>query len=452
MLLILIFIVFIAFHIAVGIWHARRITTVNEFFITSRSLLLGETTASLVVTQLGGNMILDTSSKGFEHGIYGLFYPLGITLGLVLLTTTIAQSWRSHSIKTTAELFRARYKSVRLQKLAACVSVISLMGILIAQVIALKFAICPYLSFSHYCLFMGTLLCVILYTMLGGLATVITTDLAQAFIIYGFFGLFFITLLIVEPYSFSEIIASVTENPLIPTEVNIADIVSVFILPGLYILISQDVIQFIIKAKTIAIAKAATSISGLLLIGFAFIPFLCGLIAKKALPGLDESTHVIIALMDTMVPQWMVGLGLCALCAAIISTIDSILVAISAYIINDIAPEYAHSLTSTRCIIAVTGMVSLIAAYYSETQALLLTLHSYELALSVLFIPIMACIYFTDWPDATHRAWASCIIGGTSYVASIFLLPPSIPRILLTFSLSALPFLMPSHRHTQRST
>lgn len=138
----LIFIAFILFYILISIWQFFNIKTLDDFFIRSRSLSLRDTTSSLVLTQLGSSMILDTARKGFEFGIFGFFYPIGVSIGLLLLTSKIANEWRSRNIRTTAEIFHTEYGSVSLRKFAAMINLISLMGILLAQAITLKTIIC----------------------------------------------------------------------------------------------------------------------------------------------------------------------------------------------------------------------------------------------------------------------------------------------------------------------
>ncbi|MGE0009233.1 MAG: sodium:solute symporter [Candidatus Babeliales bacterium] len=441
-MVLIVFITFIVCYLCIGIWNSRHVKTLNDFFIRSRSLSLIETTASLVVTQLGSNMILDTSRKGFEYGVYGIFYPLGISVGLLLLTSTLAERWRTLNINTTAELFINRFKSVYLHKLAGCIGLISLFGILVAQVAALRFVICPYLSIANMCLFIATWLCIVFYTMLGGLSSVINTGFLQGILLYGFFGLFIVTVLITTPFSIAELAAEAVRRPIVPKELTFTQTLSLFILPGLYVIISQTIIQFIIKAKTVKVAKAATSLSSFLLIGFTFVPFMGGLIAKKMTPHIDASTHVIVAVMRALTPTWMLALGIAAISAAIISTADALLLGASSFIIHDIMPKYKYNFLITRLLIALTGLMSLVASYYVEERVVFLILHSYELALSVLFIPSIICLYFPEVPVSTNCAWASCIIGGCSYLLGAFLLPSTVPHILITFGLASLPFVV----------
>jgi len=68
-MLIALFVILLLLYSVIGIWHARAIKNVNDFFVAAKSLSLPVATASLIVTQLGGGVILETARKGFEYGI-----------------------------------------------------------------------------------------------------------------------------------------------------------------------------------------------------------------------------------------------------------------------------------------------------------------------------------------------------------------------------------------------
>lgn len=447
-MLIVLFVSLLLLYSIIGIWNARAIKNVTDFLVAAKSLSLPVATAGLVVTQLGGGVILETARKGFEYGIYGLFYPLGIALGLLLLHQYIGRSWYELNVQTTAGLFKITYNSRFLHKLAAIIFCISLCGLLVAQAIALRSMICPSISWGHYCLFGLTWLCTVFYTATGGLRAVVTTDVMQGILIYGFFIALLLVIFIIQPYSLSELTHAFVAHPLLPKEITFRRMFLLFALPALFVLIGQDIIQYIMKSRTIEIAVRATSLSTPILIAFSFIPFMCGMIAKKVLSTAPLTAPIIIQLIEQTLPTWVLYIGLCAISAAIISTIDSILIAITTHITNDLLPRTQQSLATTRVIVILVGLLAFVSSFYVAQNIISIILFSYELSLSILFMPIMASFFLPKNYVTTQRAWISVALGAMSYAANLFILPEYLPTIIITLGLTALPFLIKPKRRT----
>ena len=165
-------------YLILGLFVSRGIKTKEDYFLAGRELGLVPLTFTLIATQVGGGMMLGTAAQSYKVGYFGIFYTLGISLGFLILGLGLAAKLRSFNVVTTAELFEVKYNSVFLRKIASLLSIVTLFGILGAQVIALRSVLFA-LGLENELVFIAFWLFIIIYTMLGGLKAVAITDTFQ---------------------------------------------------------------------------------------------------------------------------------------------------------------------------------------------------------------------------------------------------------------------------------
>src|SRR5271155_5449311 len=125
-------------YLVIGLYASKKASTNTDYFLAGRSLGIPEVTFTLVATQLGGALLLGTAAKAYSIGLYGIFYTLGISIGFLLLGLGFAAKLQSLNVATTAQLFQTKYGSPTLKKIASLLSITSMCGILIGQVIGSK--------------------------------------------------------------------------------------------------------------------------------------------------------------------------------------------------------------------------------------------------------------------------------------------------------------------------
>jgi len=162
----------------IGLITSRKVTTVNDYFLANRQVGVLPLTFTLVATQLGSGLLLGTAARAYNIGLWGILYTIGISLGFLILGCGFAAKLQSLNIATTAEIFETHYRSQKLKLFASLVSILSLWGILIAQIIASHqlFITCGIDDLRWLICFWFLL---IGYTMLGGLRSVIIIDTLQ---------------------------------------------------------------------------------------------------------------------------------------------------------------------------------------------------------------------------------------------------------------------------------
>ncbi len=377
----------------IGLRASRGISSVTDYFLASRNLGLFSVTCTLIATQIGGGMLLGTAQEAYTYGLLGIMYTLGMCAGFLLLGCFFAPVLQSLKVNTVAELFQTRYNSPTLKKIASLLSIATMTGILIAQVVASKKFLAS-LGFSHESAFIIFWILTIAYTAVGGLKAVVITDIYQAlFIVIIFSGLFCYSIFM-DPASL---------NCLLPTNISLDSIslqpmIAALLMPMLFSLIEQDLAQRFFASKSAAIARMSAFLSALFMILFACIPIYFGIQARTH--GVVENIlhSPLMPMIETFASEIFVILAACGVIAAITSTADSLLCAIGSNIAQDFDFTWLAipALTRSQYIVWIIGIGTLIASYFTPQNTITILTSSYELSVSCLLVPLLFCYYSTQ--------------------------------------------------------
>ena len=384
-------------YLILGIFASTKIKNVTDYFLASRDLGLVSLTFTLVATQIGGGMLLGTADASYRVGYYGIFYTLGMSIGFIILGFGLASKLRRFNVATTAELFEIKYKSSALRKIASLASAICMIGLLVGQIVASHNLFNALGIGSDVILFVFWLF-VIIYTVTGGLKAVVITDVFQvALLITIITGVF-----IYVVYGEGSLFFSAKEMISRQSSFNFGRLdfyanIPILVASALYPLFGQDLAQRFFSAKTKKVAAVSALIASVIMLLFSFIPVYFGMKARLLGLVITEGTSVFMSVISALCSDVVVVLIACAIVAAVTSTADSLLCAIS----SNIAQDFDYSeLTSrsklfiSKVITVLAGGVAMALAYYSS-NILDVLIQSYELLISSLFVPVFVC-FFTD--------------------------------------------------------
>jgi len=357
------FIAFIIVYTIIGLFASKKITTVTDYFLAGRDLGLSSVMFTLIATQLGGGMLLGTSQQAYYTGLYGIMYTLGMSLGFLLLGAGFAEKLQSFKVTTTAELFETRYNSIVLKNIASALSVITMSGILIGQIVGSKILLAG-LGFFNEPIFIIFWLFTIFYTMVGGLKAVVLTDIFQVMFIIILFGGIFIYSIWTNPQEAITLINS--QKYFSPAEINTSTLLVTLFMPALFSLIEQDLAQRFFAARTKQIARFAAIGATLFILAFSLIPIYFGMKAQLLGLSIPAGTSPLIPVLQTMTSDFILALAVCAIIAAITSTADSLLCAIASNIAFgfNVSLLAKNPLSRSKYITLTVGLAALGASYF----------------------------------------------------------------------------------------
>lgn len=428
-----------------GLRASKNVTTDTDYFVANRQLGIWQISSNLIATQIGGGMLLGTAASAYSSGYFGIFYTLGMALGFILLSCGIAGRLQQFKVTTTAQLFETQYNSATLKKIASLLSIITLFGILIAQVVGFK-SLMVAVGFGSWWITLPFWLSVVAYTMIGGLRAITINDMVQLCIITMTFVSIFFYILLNNPSS----IVSVWQNQSTlfnAQPFSFSMVTSIILMPALFSLIEQDLAQRFFASRSKMVATISAINATVFLLVFALIPVYLGMQAKIMNVEIPTNANPLIMLIQTMLPSLVFAFALCAIVAAIISTADALMNGISANITQDFNIRNYIPLNSLRISKLTTlfiGVSSLIASYFVPQNIIDIIVSSYEISVCCLLIPLLFCyfkqdvkkvsaylsismglfgfILFRIWPIWIPRELMGLLFSGIGYLAGEYLL------------------------------
>lgn len=409
-------------YLAIGVWASQKVKSIKSYFLADRNLGVFKLTFTLIATQLGSGLLLGTAQRAYSMGLSSLFYTFGISLGFILLGCGFASRMRALNIGTTAEIFEVNYNSLNLKYVASALSIISLWGILVAQIYASK-ALFLSLGLDDPYILTTFWLFLIFYTMLGGLGSVVIIDAIQVTFIFSIFSYLFIKAAPMAG-SLQNLIASQTIY--FPQHISIQNLLPTLMIPTLFSLIEQDLAQRFFSAKTKSTATISALLASVILIAFSCIPLFFGMIAKLQGIIIPTGGDPLMATVATIAGKSVFVLAICGIIAAITSTADSLLSAISSNIIQDFGtflPMDKQKLFISRLVSFITGITALIASYCITGDIISILENSYRISVICLLFPTVIAYFYKNL--SATAAWGSMIAGIAGFIyAKTFIISP----------------------------
>jgi len=392
----------------IGIYATRFIKDSTDFLLAGRRLGIVLATAALTATHFGGGFVMGTGEWGFDYGLTGIAYAVGVALSFFLLAFVSARKMRRLSMFTVPDYLEKRYQSKTVRLLGALLSLVAIVGIIGAQVWASQGALGILGIDPTYAAAIATLLFIV-YTAASGLWGVTLTDAFQLLIIFigvpvaGVMG-------VMEAGGFEGIregiagleLGMTADAYFQPLGAGTAMVIAAILPTIMYTLIGQDFYQRLFAARDEDTSFYAAILSGVILTAFAIFPTLTGMASRGIFGDEIAAAEAVPMLVTEVLPLGVGTLIVAAIIGAIMSTADSLLVAGTSHITHDIYAELINPdveedskkmLFLSRLWTVILGVLALVMALTFEAIIDLL-LMSYTLYSAGVFIPVVLGLYW----------------------------------------------------------
>lgn len=326
---------------------------------------------SLFATWFGAESCIGTSGEVYQKGLSGgRADPFGYSLCLILLGLLIAKKIWSSNYITLGDFFRHRFGE-NTEKLASLVLLISSVVWGAAQLRALSQVISSSTSLPLNVTFGIAFLFILSYCTVGGLIGDIYNDFVQGTILIIGLGVLLYSVLKSEGLA---VLLQQTPQRLsfLSTDESLWQRMDRWAVPIFGSLIAQESISRLLAARNPNKARSSAFYSGVLYIFVGSIPVLLGLLGPAVLPGLPDKEQFLISLSQKYLSVPLQFLVVGALVAAILSTVDSILLSGGGLLSHNLVipllknPTEKLKLTISRLGVFVISLVVLIIAWFSQ--------------------------------------------------------------------------------------
>ncbi len=429
-LLIFLVVIFIT-----GFYASKHLKTTSnflqEYFLGSRQLG-GFILAMTMISTYG-------SASSFVGGP-GVAYTMG--LGWVLLSMTqlpagyfvlsvlgkkfAIMARKIHAV-TLIDFLKERYQSKWVVILSALSIIIFLFSAMAAQWVGGARLIESLTGLSYTTALFIFAVSVLVYVIIGGFRAVAITDTVQGVVM--FVGTLIILIgTIVAGGGMGNIISDLAaENPGLITPFGSDHSLTPLYVSSFWILVGVGVVglpQVAVRAMSYKTSKGMhrALIIGTVVVGFIMLGMhLTGVFARAVMPGIEVGDTVMPRIAMEVLPSWLSGIVLAAPMAAIMSTVDSLLLLVSSAVVKDVYLNYvkpeADDQTIKRFSIGVTTVIGvLVFAMAIHPPELLIWLNLLSFGgLEAAFIwPVIMGLYWKK--GNASGALASILMGVGSYI------------------------------------
>lgn len=369
----LIMLAYLGLQLGIGLWVARRVRSEADYLVAGRRLGLPLVTVSMFATWFGAETCMGASGAVYVEGLAGgRADPLGYGACLLLSGLVLARPlWRRAHL-TLGDLYRERY-GAWVERVAVAVMLPTSVFWAAAQIRAFGQVVAFGTELPVDWAIALSALFVVVYTASGGLLADVLTDLVQG----GIVAVGLVVLLVlscVELGGAGELVRAIDPERLslvAPGESWLSQL-DRWMVPVLGSLVAQELCSRMASARSGEIARRASFCAAALYLVVGGVPVVLGLLGPSLVPSIEDPEQFLPALASKVLSPVPFALLSGALMSAILSTIDSVLLAIGALASHNwvlpvlgLSSERAR-LRSARICVLLGALLAFALALYSE--------------------------------------------------------------------------------------
>ena len=424
---------YLVFVVLLGLYFGSKHEDAEDYFLAGRSLTWPIIGFSLFASNMSSNSLVGLTGAGYNDGFSVFSYEWMAVLVLILFAVFFLPYYLKNKIFTIPEFLEKRYNYLT----RAYASGIAIILNILVDVAATLYAggILIQLIFPQFSLWMiigGLSIVAGLYTVSGGLSSVVYTDAIQAVILI--FGSMLITYFAWDKSGGFEAVLQITD----PSHFDIIKPVSDDALPwpglftGVFLLgfyfwgTNQYITQRTLAAKSKEQGQWGAMFAGFLKLSILFIMIFPGAFARVLYPDMaDQADQIYPTMLFDLLPNGILGLVLAGFIAALMSSIDSGLNSVSTLFTMDFYQKWypkADKKQLMRTGRIVTFVVMIIAALWAPQIVHAEKLWDYLQNTLSWFCPPIVALFALGifWKRANSKgALYAIIVGGLFTVYSI---------------------------------
>ncbi|MBS1213662.1 MAG: Na+/solute symporter [Proteobacteria bacterium] len=365
---------YILLQLLVGVLVSKRIASEDDYLLAGRSLGPGLGIFTVFATWFGAETCIGAAGSVYSSGLSGgSADPFGYAACLLVMGMLFAVPLWRRKLTTLADLFRQRYSPGIEKAVVLMVAPTSIMWAG-AQIRAFGQIISASSEFQVDVAITVAAAVVIVYTVYGGLLADVVTDLVQGIaLIVGLAVLFYV---VVDaqggPVATLNALPPERLNPLSANGRTLPEVLEAWAIPITGSLFAQELVARVLASRSPAVASGACLGGGLLYLAVGLMPVAVGLVGFRLLPGLENPEQILPLLAQRYLGGVLYVVFAGALISAILSTVDSALLAASALVSHNLVlplvgeVSEAGKVRTARIAVVLFGLIAYGLALVSE--------------------------------------------------------------------------------------
>lgn len=395
-----------------GLAVRKYVGKVEQFLVAGREMDVYLGIASLAATEFGIVTCMYTAQNGYEKGFAGATpgILMALAMAAVGLTGFVINPLRNSGVMTIPELLEKKFG----QRIRWAAGVVIVLGGLLNMGVFLRtggqfLVLVAGLDVRYLEIMMTALLVgVAVYTILGGMLSVLVTDFLQFVVMSA--GLILVTIVILMNVGWEKLVTTIETNygaggfnPFVNPTMGWQYVLFNLMLNTAAVLTWQTTIARVLAAKDTATGRKVYTRTSFFFVCRFLIPGIWGIAALATLGPVANTLEAMPQYLSTAVPAGLMGILIAAMLAADMSTDSSYMLTWCSIIYNDIMAPFRKKPWSekkglfwNRTIIAFIGIFLLLYGLWYPLKGDLWTYLGvtgtiYLASISVLLI---ACCYW----------------------------------------------------------
>lgn len=414
---------FVLLMFLVGVIVSKKVKDSDDFFLGGRNVPEFLIVATLIASEVGGGIMLGSVGLAYKLGFGAMWYVAPVAVGLMLFGITLSKKIKIESDKngyiSMFDWLTFRFDNYKpLKILGGIVMLTGFIGALASQFVGMGTALTSFTGMNMQTAIVVGGLVIIIYASLGGLLSVMWTDLLQA-IVFIFGMVVLLPLLLKQPEvgGFTGIFANAPRGFFDIVNVGtgkwrITMLVTMMIAP----FVRQYYYQRMYASKTPKIAQRSIFIQAGLILIITVWSCLVGICVYMINPGLANPETAMPWVVSATLPPVVAALVLGAITACVMSSADTFVNAASLTFVTDIYGSIKGNQSKEKSLkmaryssFAIGGLALLIALFSSSVISAIL--NAWAILGGGLFVPmIVSYLYKPSTKQGVLWSMASGLI------------------------------------------
>ncbi|MFQ5690343.1 MAG: sodium/proline symporter [Gemmatimonadota bacterium] len=413
----------------IGLWGREDSRDVAGYYVAGKRLPSWVIAFSSNATGESAWLLLGLTGMGYVVGMHALWVVMGEVLGVTLAWVWVARPFKAYTDRydsiTVPDYLEARFgDSAHVFRILGAVIVLTMVAAYTAaQFTATGKAFDSFLGWGYTPGVLIGAAVILYYTTVGGFKAVAYSDLLQGVLMFGcLFTLPIVALAAAGGWSgFVEGLRAADPALLLPgggrgfTAAGIASAVG-FVGIGLAFLGSPQLLTRFISARDQDQIVRGSLIAVLCIVVFDVGAVFAGMAGRVLFPGLEDPETILPVLSAELFPGLFTGLFLVVVLAAIMSTVDSLLILASSAVVRDVIQKTLGSSMRERDLsrfgkltTAIIGTAGVALALAKVRVIFWFVLFAWS-GLACAFTPVILCSLF--WKRTSRAGAIAGMLGG----------------------------------------
>lgn len=398
--------IYLLIFLIISLLDMKGIKTFTDYAVAGRVQGSFAVTMTLLATVVGASTTIGICDTVYSIGFPGIWWLAFGAIGLILQSVFISGKVRATEADTLPDLAKITVGRGA-ELIIALIIVISWIGVIAGQLVAMNSLISFATGRSDTWLFVIVSAVVIIYTLIGGQSSVVKTDKLQFIIIIVSSVLCCAYLYLVKGDATGNV---ATNIELLNDNYTTRNLLTQFFMIGGVYFLGPDIISRNFISRDENTAKKSALIAGIGLFGFSLVITLIGMWIRYNVTPDQLADSKALMYIAGVLPKYISIPLIFGLLSAILSSTDTCIINASSIFVKDIMKR--ESVRDIRITVAVIGAIAIVLAVSGRGDIMSLLTGAYSVYTPGVIFPLLVAILSYRKNGVRPALWISAVIVG----------------------------------------